>query len=123
MHGPTNVKNVGLYSEIFKLISTTRLQRNTKIGNSGFVPPVNKHQEDGGLQAEKDGRKELLRTNCKTHVHPRTIWTQGLQQNLNSILTLRRLMSYIYIYMEHLFLMFLDHTQRRSTVGRTPLDE
>ena len=36
-------------------------------------------------------------------------------------LTLRQLMSYI--YMEHLFLMFLDHTQRRSTVGRTPLDE
>jgi len=32
-------------------------------------------------------------------------------------------MSYIYIYMEHLFLMFLDHTQRRSTVGSTPLDE
>ena len=30
---------------------------------------------------------------------------------------------YIYIYMERLFLMFLDHTQRRSTVGRTPLDE
>ena len=23
----------------------------------------------------------------------------------------------------HLFLMFLDHTQRRTTVGRTPLDE
>ena len=38
-----------------------------------------------------------------------------------SSLTLRRLMSYI--YMEHPFLMFLDHTQRRSTVGRTPLDE
>ena len=42
-------------------------------------------------------------------------------------LTLRLLMSYIYIYiyiyMEHLFLMFLDHTQRRGTVGRTPLDE
>ena len=36
-------------------------------------------------------------------------------------LTLRRLMSYI--YMEHPFLMFLDHTQRRSTVGRTPLDD
>ena len=28
-----------------------------------------------------------------------------------------------YIYMEHPFLMFLDHTQRRSPVGRTPLDE
>ena len=40
-------------------------------------------------------------------------------------LTIRLLMSYIYIfiYMEHLFLMFLDHTQRRTTVGRTSLDE
>ena len=36
-------------------------------------------------------------------------------------LTLRLLMSYI--YMEHLFLMFIDHTQRRTTVGRTPPDE
>ena len=36
-------------------------------------------------------------------------------------LTLRLLMSCI--YMEHLFLMFLDHTQRRTTVGRTPLDD
>ena len=34
-------------------------------------------------------------------------------------LTLRLVMS----YMERLFLMFLDHTQRRSTVGRNPLDE
>ena len=38
-------------------------------------------------------------------------------------LTLRLLMSYTHIYMEHPFLMFLDHTQRRTTVGRTPLDE
>ena len=40
-------------------------------------------------------------------------------------LTFKLLMSYIYIYiyMERLFLMFLDHTQRRTTVGRTPLDE
>ena len=37
------------------------------------------------------------------------------------LLTFRRLM--LYIYMEHPFLMFLDHTQRRSTGGRTPLDE
>ena len=36
-------------------------------------------------------------------------------------LTLRLLMSYI--YMERIFLMFLDHAQRRSTVGRTPLGE
>ena len=46
---------------------------------------------------------------------------QGRKAVLNLSLTLRRLMSYI--YMEHPFLMFLDHTQRRSTVGRTPLDE
>ena len=40
-------------------------------------------------------------------------------------LTLRLLVSYIYIYiyLEHPLLMFLDHTQRRTTVGRTPLDE
>ena len=37
------------------------------------------------------------------------------------LLTFRLLISYI--YMDHPFLMFLDHTQRRSTVGRTPLDE
>ena len=36
-------------------------------------------------------------------------------------LTFRLLMSYI--YKEHPFLIFLDHTQRRTTVGRTPLDE
>ena len=36
-------------------------------------------------------------------------------------LPLRLLMSYI--YMEPIFLMFLDHTRRRTTVGMTPLDE
>jgi len=54
---------------------------------------------------------------------------QNLRQNVYGIyneclvfaLTLRLLMSYI--YMERPFLMFLDHTQRCSTVGRTPLDE
>ena len=48
---------------------------------------------------------------------PRLRWLDQVEEDL----TLRRLMSYI--YMEHPFLMFLDHTQRRSTVGRTPLDE
>ena len=42
-------------------------------------------------------------------------------------LTLRLLMSYIYIYiyiyMERILLMFLDHTQRRSTAcGRSPAE-
>ena len=54
-----------------------------------------------------------------------TVARENLKQQ--SSLTLRLLMSYIYIYiyiyMEHPFLMFLDHTQRRTTVGRTPLDE
>ena len=45
----------------------------------------------------------------------------GAETDPSRSLTLRRLMSYT--YMEHPFLMFLDHTQRRSTVGRTPLDE
>ena len=50
-------------------------------------------------------------------------------KHVGAVLTLRQLMSYIYIYiyiyiyMERPFLMFLDHTQRRTTVGRTPLDE
>ena len=44
-----------------------------------------------------------------------------IKKNVTTILTLRLLMSYI--YMEHPFLMFLDHTRRRTTVGRTPLDE
>ena len=44
-----------------------------------------------------------------------------LWRHISMQLTLRLLMSYI--SMEHLFLMFLDHTQRRSTVGRNPLGE
>ena len=54
---------------------------------------------------------------------PYTITIMELKQHSKAIqqLTLRVLMSYI--YMEHPFLMFPDHTQRRTTVGRTPLDE
>ena len=47
--------------------------------------------------------------------------TTNLHGDVELFLTLRRLM--LYIYMEHPFLMFLDHIQRRSTGGRTPLDE
>ena len=52
--------------------------------------------------------------NVASHIPTRLCWSTAL-------LTLRLLMSYI--YMEHPFLMFLDHTQRRTTVGRTPLDD
>ena len=65
-------------------------------------------------------------TNCKIAKDDREFRNTTLSILLcDEYLTLRRLMSYIYIYiyMEHPFLMFLDHTQRRSTVGRTPLDE
>ena len=50
-----------------------------------------------------------------------SLWNTSSSCAVFICLTLRWLMSYIYT--EHLFLMFLDHTQRRSTVGRTPLDE
>ena len=91
--------------------------------------------------SHSDAAKDLSLLGCK-HFH---LYLNSLNAELNPIcyllallgahhflhvsrirvksLTLRLLMSYIYIYMEHLFLMFLDHTQRRSTVGRTPLDE
>jgi len=77
---------------------------------------------------------KYLHTNQTGIVGPVAVWiTHAYFHKLqikrfllhSSYLTLRRLMSYIYIYiyMEDPFLMFLDHTQRRSTVGRTPLDE
>ena len=68
------------------------------------------------------GQQTLYNIVSKTSVISLS-WTSYNEASSMSRLTLRRLMSYIYIYMEHPFLMFLDHTQRRSTVGRTPLDE
>jgi len=62
--------------------------------------------------------------NSDTFVKCCTLWLFAVLRlllGLINTLTLRLLMSYI--YMEHLLLMFLDHTQRRTTVGRTPLDE
>ena len=55
----------------------------------------------------------VSKVNCK-------IVSQFLVSAFENNLTLRLL---CHIYMEHPFLMFLDHTQRRTTVGRTPLDE
>ena len=66
---------------------------------------------------------ELFAWNADLSVCFPNIRTKIKITKLEMTLTLRQLMSYIYIYMEHPFLMFLDHTQRRSTVGRTPLDE
>jgi len=83
--------------------------------------------EEAGIRAMKVNFHSLLETteylsNLGTPSSV-TIYSTYLRLNLSTMpdLTLRRLMSCI--YMEHPFLMFLDHTQRRSTVGRTPLDE
>ena len=75
-----------------------------------------------GCQSTKTKRK--VKSTQKRCIHYTSVSRQ-LRHCHRTSLTLRLLMSYIYIYiyMEHLFLMFLDHTQRRSTVGRTPLDE
>ena len=67
----------------------------------------------------------LLLKECGVRPLPRSVgkccFREVIAVGIVRTLTLRRLMSYI--YMEHPFLMFLDHTQRRSTVGRTPLHE
>ena len=60
---------------------------------------------------------------------PTPMLCRSLSTQANSVFYFVRLffaymhVTYIYIYMERLFLMFLDHTQRCITVGRTPLDE
>ena len=85
------------------------------------------------LPAFEDGTDTWFRNVGKLHIDagdiPKRTYTILCTCVYGFVLTLRLLMSYIYIYiyiyiyMKHLFLMFLDHTQRRSTVGRTPLDE
>ena len=61
---------------------------------------------------------QLIKEKCGTYDVARNF---DYRDSDSLTLTLRLLMSCV--YMEHLFLMFLDHTQRRTTVGRTPLDE
>ena len=83
-----------------------------------FLVPNKRYADPGGcafnpLNAELNPICHLLALLGVHFLHVSRIRVKSL--------TLRLLMSYI--YMEHLFLMFLDHTQRRSTVGRTPLDE
>jgi len=64
---------------------------------------------------------QRLNLHPNTYIQMRKSVILGTCSTVRNVLTLRLLISYI--HMEHLFLMFLDHTQRRSTVGRTPLDE
>ena len=93
------------------------LDGHTEVATVGYLPP---HTHTGASYFECPHYKQIF-TRTDTVLHHLRVIVESL--------TLRLLMShiyiyiYIYIYMEHLFLVFLDHTQRRSTVGRTPLDE
>ena len=69
----------------------------------------------------KDGVNSRIEIELPCTINIRTDGSHLRETYQENSLTLRLLMSYI--YMERLFLMFLDHTQRRTTVGRTPLDE
>ena len=103
-----------------------------------LLADLNLLPEDLSLGRTREIRKQSFQidfTECILHFDPESVVSLlAVRKHKDyvygtAILTLRLLMSYIYIYiyiyiyMEHLFLMFLDHTQRRSTVGRTPLDE
>ena len=79
------------------------------------------HQSLSFIACRLNTAQHLYCLYCRT-VHVATLVIQSNSYTINN-LTLRLLMSYIYIYMEHLFLMFLDHIWRRSTVVMTPLDE
>ena len=123
----------GLPARFRLLPATTRICTKVVIRNI----PIS----DGGCQCETRQRLSLTRKSGSSTLQNRRS-VNPLNPELNPIcyllallahhflhlsrirvksLTLRLLM--LYIYMAHLFLMFLDHTQRRSTVGRTPLDE
>jgi len=85
------------------------------------------HRPRTSITGENSDRVHaLIRENRRITVHELSgilSISDGSVTTIIKSLTLRLLMSYIYIYMEHQFLMFLDHTRRRNTVGRTPPDE
>ena len=98
--------------------TATSFQRSTLEGSWTFLLTLNhdaRNHEFNPLNPELNPICYLLALLAHHFLHVSRIRVNEL--------TLRLLMSYIYIYMENIFLMFLDHTQRRSTVGRTPLDE
>ena len=70
-----------------------------------------------------DKHAKILFSDVDTSISPGTLTDITLTHWHTTFYNTWRTYIYIYIYMERLFLMFLDHTQRRSKVGRTPLDE
>ena len=78
------------------------------------------YNEKRGVEEEVVGEEEKV-GNPMTQIPLQEANNISDIEDTAAVLTFRLLMSCI--YMEHVFLMFLDHTQRRITVGRTPLDE
>ena len=70
-----------------------------------------------------DRRDHKTGSNFNNNIESRRGFTIFLYLTLRLLISYIYIYIYIYIYTEHLFLMFRDHTQRRTTVGRTPLDE
>jgi len=107
-----------------RAVCRTRCERGSSSGVRTATESKNEQENDeriNHLNAELNPICYLLALLAHHFLHVSRIIVKSL--------TLRLLMSYIYIYiyiyiyMERIFLMFLDHTQRRSTLGRTPLDE
>ena len=79
--------------------------------------------------SDEQDKRQSSKNSCRFYIFGIKNFKKDLFGKQIKSLTLRLLIFYIYIYiyiyiyMEHPFLMFLDHTQRRSTVSRTPLDE
>ena len=100
-----------------EVISPCNNNHQIEVIRTGDIP----HSAERDRQTQLDAGLSELRVNKPIYSLTLRRRTTYIYVALWRSLTLRRLMSYT--YMEHPFLMFLDHTQRRSTVGRTPLDE
>ena len=114
-----------IYSEVnnallLHFISTKGNSYNTHLNNTHFF--INHSLKFNPLNPELNPICYLLALLGTHHfLHVSRIRVKSL--TLTLLMSYIYIYIYIYIYMEHPFLMFLDHTQRRSTVGRTPLDE
>ena len=108
------------HSPAFKLSRSYKLSLSRYILPSKYLPSAAREC----TQDQRSIRPSSIRKEAFTLLNEEIkILESGMKRlpSYERVLNLRRLMSYI--YMKHPFLMFLDHTQRRSTVGRTPLDE
>ena len=116
------VRQVNFHDELLQ--SLNQAQQPEPLGPPLALEDRPSSSWETGASAGSQLASKLSQNNRLLTVMQNMSHSTGMQTEL-SLLTLRLLMSYIYIYiyMKRIFLMFLDHTQRRTTVGRTPLDE